>query len=91
VQYCIEYIDNHPLVVYDHIALPMRRIVCKYSGIVCDDFECLVIRKGVRFDNPEGSVSVDREEVHGQQNGRMGQVSGRDRSTGRAALDLRTG
>jgi hypothetical protein len=54
VQFLLDRIDTHPLAVRGGEASALRRVVWRYSGIVCDDFAKLDIRTGVRFDSPEG-------------------------------------
>jgi hypothetical protein len=54
IQLLLKRIDGHPLAVRDGHASSIRRLVWKHSGINCDDFTKLDIRRGVRFDNPEG-------------------------------------
>lgn len=58
IQQTLEFLDTHPMAAddstYEHAARPVRTLIWEHSGISCDDFSKLDVRRGVRFDNAEG-------------------------------------
>ena len=54
LQLALSNLDINPISLYNENAVLLRRIIWKWFGIKCDQWDCLEIRNGIIFDNPKG-------------------------------------